>query len=349
VSFLPRKRVESIDELKSVYFIYGDEELLVEDALKRLRRMVSAEADADFNIEVLDALEVGAERVIDSAETVPLMSSRRLVIAREVDRLSKKEQDILSAYLERPNPATTLVLVTHIPGPGEHRDSKALKRIEASALFKKGRSAGEVMKFSIAGRGRQQKTEDWVRSQFEKRGKRIKPEALQMLTDRVGRELRDLEDAVERLSLFASDKDTIEVCDISEVVVSAAEQPIFELVDAVADRRRDLSLYLLNRLLRQGESPERIFSLLLRQFRLIARCKSLSAEHDFGVIASELGIPPFLVGKCIQQSKKYSSDRLRSSLGEFKRAQIEMHSSGYISEPAYSAHVLETLIVKVVG
>jgi DNA polymerase-3 subunit delta len=346
---LPRKRVESIDELKSVYLIYGDEELLVEDALKRLRSLVSAEADADFNIEVFDATEAGAERIVDSAETVPLMSSRRLVIAREVDRLPKKEQEVLAAYLERPNPATTLVLVTHIPGPGEQRDSKALKRIEASALFKKGRSAGEVMKFSIAGRGRQQKTEDWLRSQFEKRGKRIDPEALQMLMDRVGRELRDLEDAVERLSLFASAKDTIEVEDLSEVVVPAAEQPIFELVDAVADRRRDLSLYLLNRLLRQGESPERIFSLLLRQFRLIARCKSLSAEHEYGAIASELGIPPFLVGKCIQQSRKYSSERLRESLGEFKRAQIELHSSGYITEPAYSAHVLETLIVNVVG
>jgi DNA polymerase III subunit delta len=346
---LPRKRIESIEELKSVYFIYGDEELLVEEALKRLRGMVSAEADADFNIEVFNAPEVGAERIVDCAETVPLMSSRRLVIARDVDRLAKKEQDILAKYLERPNPATALVMVTHIPGPGEQRDSKALKRIEASALFKNARSAGDVMKFSIAGRGRQQKTEDWVSAQFKKRGKRIEPEALQLLLNRVGRELRDLEDAVERLSLYTADKDTIEVSDLSGVVVSAAEQPIFELVDAVADRRRDLSLYLLNRLLRQGESPERIFSLLLRQFRLIARCKALSAEHDYGMIASELGIPPFLVGKCIQQSKKYSSDRLRSSLGEFKRAQVEMHSSGYISEPAYSAHVLETLIVNVVG
>ncbi len=346
---MPRKRVESIEDLKSVYYIYGDEELLVEEALKRLRNMVAAEVDADFNIEIFDAPEVGAERIVDSAETVPLMSSRRLVIARDVDRLVKKEQDILAAYLERPNPDTTLVLVAHIPGSGEQRDSKTLKRIEASSLFKKGRSAGEVMKFSMAGRGKQQKTEDWINKQFKKRGKRIEPAALQMLMDRVGRQLRDLEDAVERLSLFTSDKDTIDVSDLVEVVVSVAEQPIFDLVDAVADRRRDLSLYLLNRLLRQGESPEKIFSLLLRQFRLIARCKSLSMDHDYGAIASQLGIPPFLVGKCIQQARKYSSDRLRSAFGEFKRAQIEMHSSSYMAEPGYQGHVLETLIVRVVG
>jgi len=346
---LPRKRVQSIEELKSVYYIYGDEELLVEETLKRLRNMVSAEVDADFNIEILDAPEAGAERIVDSAETMPLMSSRRLVIAREVDRLTKKEQEILASYLDRPNPATTLVLVAHIPGSREQRDSKTLKRIEASDLFKKGRSAGEVMKFSMAGRGRQQKTEDWISEQFKRRGKRIEPAALKMLMDRAGRGLRDLEDAVERLSLFASDKDTVDVSDLSEVVAPVAEQPIFDLVDAVADRRRDISLYLLNKLLRQGESPERIFSLLLRQFRLIARCKSLSLDHDYGALATELGIPPFLVSKCLQQAKKYSADRLRSAFGEFKRAQIEMHSSSYMGELDYRAHVLETLIVKIVG
>jgi DNA polymerase-3 subunit delta len=346
---LPRKRVQNIEELKSVYFIYGEEELLVEEALKRLRDLLSAEVDADFNIEVFEAPEAGAERIVDSAETVPMMSSRRLVIARDVDRLTRKEQDVLSAYLDRPNPDTTLVLVAHIPGHGEQRDSKTLKRVEASSLFKKGKVVGEVMKFSMAGRGRQQKIEEWVGKAFKKRGKRIDPAALQMLLERVGRELRDLEDAVERLSLFASDRNTIEMSDISEVVVSAAEQPIFELVDAVADRRRDISIYLLNILLRQGESPERIFGLLLRQFRLIARCKSLSVDHDYAAVASQLGIPPFLVSKCLQQARKYSSDRLRSAFGEFKRAQIELHSSGYMGEPDYRAHVLEKLIVNVVG
>src|SRR5450756_1143690 len=94
------KRIESIEKLKSVYFIYGDEELLMEEALERLRQLLSSEVDPDFNLEVLDASEVGVENIIDSAETVPLMSPRRLVIAREVDKISRKEQGRLAEYIE---------------------------------------------------------------------------------------------------------------------------------------------------------------------------------------------------------------------------------------------------------
>lgn len=346
---MPRKRVDSIDELKNVYYLYGDEELLAEEALKRLRGLLAAEVDAEFNLEVMSAPEAGAQRIIDSAVTVPMMSARRLVIARDVDKLSRKEQEALAAYLEYPNPATTLVLVAHLPVAGERRDANTIKRVESSALFKSAKAAGEVLKFTMAGKGKQQKMEEWVTEKFNKRDKRIDSAARALLIENVGRELRDLEDAIERVSLFAGDKAMIGISEVSEVVLPTAEQGMFELVDAVADRRRDISLYLLNKLLRQGESAPRIFSLLLRQFRLIARCKSLATDHEYGAIASELGIPPFLVGKCMQQAKRYSAERLRAIFGEFQRAQVELHSTKYLAEGEYQGHVLETLIVNIVG
>jgi DNA polymerase-3 subunit delta len=347
---LPKKRVDTIEDLKSVYFVYGDEELLVEQALTRLKNLFAAEADADFNMEVINATDAGAEHVVDSAETLPLMATRRLVIARNVDKLGKKEQDLIAAYLERPNPATTLVLVASVPGAGEHRDSNIIKKVEGSALFKRAAAAGgEPLKFSWAPRGRQKKVEDWVTDEFKRRGKKIDREARDLLVEKVGRELRGLGDAIERVCLYAADTDTVGAEEVEKVVVPAAEQGVFELIDAVADRRRDLSLYLLNRLLRQGESPQRIFSLLLRQFRLIARCKSMAHDHEYGEIASVLGIPPFLVGKCLKQSSKFSSERLRSAFGEFKRAQVEMHSNRYLGEKEYQGAILEMLIVKIIG
>lgn len=347
---MPRKRVDTIEDLKAVYFIYGDEELLVEQALRRLKDLFAGQADADFNMESINADETGAEHVIDSAETIPLMASRRLVIARNVDKLSRKEQDVIAAYLERPNAATTLVLVAKVPEAGERRDSNVIKKVESNALFKKAIAAGaEPLKLSWAPRGRQKKVEDWVTDEFKRRGKKIDRDARDMLLERVGRELRDLGDAVERVCLYAADTDLVGVEEVEKVVVPAAEQGVFELIDAVADRRRDLSLYLLNKLVRQGESPHRIFSLLLRQFRLIARCKSLSHDHEYGQIASVLAIPPFLVGKCLKQSSKFSSERLRSAFGEFKVAQVELHSNRYLGEKEYQTAILEMLIVKIIG
>ncbi|PKQ27678.1 MAG: DNA polymerase III subunit delta [Candidatus Anoxymicrobium japonicum] len=347
---MARKHVDKVEELKNIYYVYGDEELLVEQALDRLKKLFAAVMDADFNMEVINAMETGAEHVVDSAETIPLLASRRLVIAKNVDKLSKKGQDIISRYMEKPNPATTLVLVASASPSGAPRDSGIVKKVENSALFRCAiASGGESLKFAWAARGRKGKVEDWIRDEFKKRGKRIEPAARDMLIEKVGRELRNLSDAVERICLYAADADTVGVEEVVKVVVPAAEQGIFEFIDSVAERRRDLSLYLLNRLIKQGEGPQKIFNLLLRQFRLIASCKSMQHTHEYGKIASELGIPPFLVGKCVKQSTKFSQERLRSIFGEFKQAQLEMYSGRYLEEGEYQGSILEMLTVKIIG
>ena len=344
------RRIESIEKLKSVYFLYGDEELLMEEALRRLKELLSTEVDPDFNLEVLDASEVGVQHIIDSAETVPLMSPRRLVIVREADKLSKKEQGKLAEYIESSNPATVLVLVAHFPSPGDQRDTGRIRRIEGSELFRKSREVGDALKFTFGQRGKQQKLESWIRDEFKKRGKKVSEEVEDMLLEMVGRELRDLEDAIERTCLYSGDTVLITAKEIQKVVVvPSAEQGIFDFVDAVADRRRDLSLYLLNRLMRQGESPMRAFNMLLRHFRLIARVKSLAAEHDYPQMASRLGVPSFLVGKCVRQSKRFSSERLRSAFLEFKQAQVELHSTSYLNEKEYQSSITERLITRIIG
>lgn len=345
---MARKRVDSISELKDVYYVYGDEELLVENAIKRLQGLLSSEVDADFNMELLNAPEVGVERIIDSAETMPLMSDRRLVVVRDINLLSRKQQETLVSYLDRPNPATALVLVAHVKPAGQTQDAGAIKKVEATPLFKKVKETGETLRFSI-GRSREQKVAEWVTEQFSRRGKRIETVARELLLQKAGSDLRDLESAVERICLFAADDEVIGPGVVAEIVVPTAEQGVFELVDAVADRRRDISLYHLNMLLRQGESAQRIFSLLLRQFRLVARCKSLAVDHEYRSIASELQVPPFVVGKCLQQARRFSSERLRSAFGEFSRAQMELHSSKYLPEAEYQAHILELLVTRIVG
>ena len=346
---MARKRVQSIGELKNVYYMYGDEELLAEGALARLRERLGAEVDPDFNMEVLDAAEAGADKVIDAAETIPLLSPRRLVVVRAVDGMSRADQAKLARYLESPNPATILVLVARFPQSGQARDAKSLKRVEGTALFKAAAGAGEVLKFSMGGRGKRARLEEFVTECFKKREIKATPEARDALLERTGNDLREIEGAVERISLYTGEQPEVGVPEVELLTVPRAERDVFEFVDAVAERRRDLALYLFNRLMRQGETPQRLFGLLLRQYRLISRVKSLSGDHDYGEIAGKVGVPPFIVGKCLQQSKRYSSERLRGLFAEFKRAQVEMHSTRYLPEREYQESVIEMLIVRIIG
>lgn len=346
---MAKERVTNIEQLENIYFIYGDEELLAEEALTRLQKLLSSQVDADFNLEVLNACEVGYSGIVDSAEIIPLLSARRLVIVHDVDKLSRKDQESLASYIEKPNPATVLVLVSHFPKPGEIRDAGIIKKIESSALYKKASQVGEILKFSFGPREKETKLDNWVTAEFKKRGKKINQDAKSLLREKAGKELRDLEDVIERVSLFAEGKQDITRTEVEQVVFSVADQGIFELVDFVADRRRDLSLHSLNVLTRQGESPQRIFNLLLRQFRMIARVKALASEHGSQEIASQVGIPPFLVNKCLQQAKRFSSDRLRSLFLKFRKAQVELHSIKYLEEKDYQNSILEMLILRIIG
>lgn len=340
------KKADSVMELANLYFIYGEEDLLVERSLGRLKSLFSREADPDFNMRVMSVPETGAQDIIEAAQTVPLLSSRRLVIVRDVDRLNKKEQAKLAEYVEMDNPETTLVLVARSPG---HSESSQLKKIESSPLFKVVSRKGQVVRLKLGGRGKQAGLDSWVTDEFKKRGKRIEPDARELLLTKAGTGLRELADAVERVCLYSSDEKVVGREAVSEAVAPLAEQGVFEFVDAVAGRRRDLSLYLLDKLVMQGESPERLFNLLVRQFRLLARTKALVDSGSASELASRLGVHPFVAKKCLEQSKRFSADRLRHSFGELRKAQVELRTSSFLGEREYESLVLEKLVSRIIG
>ncbi|MBN1289849.1 MAG: DNA polymerase III subunit delta [Actinobacteria bacterium] len=343
------KKANKVEDLKSVYLIYGDEEYLAKEALKRLRGLFEVEAGGDLDTEVMDAREAGARKIIDSAEISPMISDRRLMIVYGVDKLSKSEKDKIINYIGEPNPKTVLVMVTTFPEAGESRDAGKVKRIESSAIYKKVKQEGEALKFARPGKGRQKSVEDWVRKEFKKKGKKVTEGAATLLVQRAGTDFRDLANVIERVCLYAGEETTVTDEIVEETVFQSAFHGVFELVDSVAERRRDVSLLLLNRLISQGENPQNLFNLLVRQFRIIARVKALSHSYGRPEIASIVGVPPFLVSKCEMQARKYSTGKLREIFIEFKNAQMEMHSAKYLPGAEYQSLIMEKLIVGIIG
>lgn len=346
---MARARIENIEELSSVYFLYGDEELLIEEALGRIKRLFLEQTDSDFNLETLDAWEAGAERIIDCAETPPLISSRRLVTARNVGKLSRSEQEKLAKYIIQPNPSTCLVLVADCLETEKEKVKRSLRKAESSLLFEAVQKCGVVFKYSFPTRRKKDSQAAWVSEQFKKRGKKVTMDAIELLFEKTGHDLRDLKDAIERICLYWTNVGEIRKEHVDEIVISSAEKGIFELVDAVAERRRDLSLYILNKLIEQGESPYTILGILLRQFRLISRVNALSRENDRSEISRIAGIPPFLVAKCLQQGKRFNQKRLKKIFQQFRNAYSELHAGSYLGQNEYERSVLEVLIVRIIG
>jgi len=113
------------------YLIYGDEELLKDDAVRALVGAAVEPATRDFNLDVRRGGELDAEALLSLVGTPPMMAERRAVVVREVNALKKDARGALERYLARPSPETVLVLVA----PAGAKDDKPLKALTTSVEF----------------------------------------------------------------------------------------------------------------------------------------------------------------------------------------------------------------------
>jgi DNA polymerase-3 subunit delta len=138
---------------------------------------------------------------------------------------------------------------------------------------------------------------------------------------------------------YAGGESTITQAMLDAVLTPSLESNIFRMVDALGARRRPDALRELRALLDSGESPFRIFPMMVRQYRLIFRAKAcMVAGLRGGQIAQSLGVQPFIAQKSADQSRYYSTAELEEAMDLFCEKDLAMKSG------IPPAQVLEDLV-----
>jgi DNA polymerase-3 subunit delta len=295
-----------VGDVKPVYLIYGDE-FLREEAIGRLKKRLTEGADTSFDVDEFTAEEGSASEIIQAAETPPFLNQKHLVIVRGFDRLSSGERAKIAEYAKNPSDTTCLILV-------------ADKIKKGSPILRILREKGEVYEFKSLTKN---ELLSWIKQEFKKEGKEVSVEVASYLARAVGQDMRQLRMEIRKASLFLCEKKEIEPADLEVIVSKGVEGGIFNLVDAIGRRSRGRALRLLNELLSIGEPPLRIFYMVLRQFRLILKTKALMASGlNTGGMIKELGVPPFLVEKYVEQSKNFSQREIREIYRAMAKADL---------------------------
>ena len=119
--------------IEPLYLFVGEEQYLQERALRLLYGTVD-EALRVFNVSVLSiggdngtGSKTTAAMVIDAANQMPMMSSRRIVVVREFDKIKEDEQELVLAYLKDPAPTTTMVFQAVSPDKRRKLTSSLMK------------------------------------------------------------------------------------------------------------------------------------------------------------------------------------------------------------------------------
>jgi DNA polymerase III subunit delta len=110
-----------------VYYLYGAEDVLKEEAVRSIVDRALDPGLRDFNLDQRSVGQLDAEDIHALCYTLPMMADRRVVVLREVEawRRKTRARSEFLRYLDRPSPDTVIVLVQ---GSGEESEDKELCR-----------------------------------------------------------------------------------------------------------------------------------------------------------------------------------------------------------------------------
>lgn len=235
-----------------------------------------------------------------ACDAMPFLAPVRVILVQDLFASvpDKAFMEKLEAYLPQLPPTTRLIFLESQPLPDNHRVIRLAAKEKSGHVKRFDRLEGSDL-------------DRWVREHVESAGGRIAPPAAHLLATNVGNDLLALSNEIEKLVLYKGSEATIEPGDVVLLSPYAAEATIFELVDALGGRQGAQVARLFQDKLNEGIDPFYLFSMIIRQYRLLLQTKSLLADgHNPGSIAAELKLRPFIVEKLARQARSYTMPQL---------------------------------------
>ncbi len=243
-----------------LYYLYGPEKWLIDEAVGQIKKKILSPSTADFNYQAFDGTSDSAEAILESLQVFPVQSPRRLVLVRQADTLGKEQSDAFKEYLEDPNPSTCAIFL------GEKADLR-------TQFFQRLERKGAVISFYPLP---ERELFRWVGRKVEELGGQISEEGLSALIDQVGPSLQDLYLEIQKLILPVGRR-KIQREDVEALTDDTCFSSPFELPRAVVYGNLSVILRRVRKNLQQGDPPLLLFSLVIRQIRRIQKAKEMRA------------------------------------------------------------------------
>ncbi len=282
-----------------------------------LAGLLAKEGDADMlslNTTRLDGKVATFSELQSACDALPFLSRVRVVLVENLFSSipDKAFMDKLEAYLPQLPKTTRLIFLESQPLADSHRIIRLAEK----------EKIGYVKKFELP---QGNELERWVRDHVEDRGGRIAPQAANLLAVNVGGDLLAMTNEIEKLVLYKGVGETIEAADVELLSPYAAESSIFDLVDALGNRQAARAAELFQKKVNEGVDPFYLFSMFIRQFRLLIQTKSLldGGERPAG-IAEQLKQRPFVADKLARQARNFTLPQLEQIYGRLLDIDVDV-------------------------
>jgi len=310
--------------LRPAYLIAGEEALQRDEALAALRAHVLAGAPVEFNHDRLDGVATTRAELIDALRTLPVMAPRRLVELREPEApraMGRGLSEALASVVEEQQRGSASVLV--VLAAKIDRRTRWVRAVgEAAAIHcDPPRGRRELVAF--------------IRAEAKRQAVSLAKGVPERLAERIGAQPLLLRQEIAKLSLLVEGKAEVTLEHVVAASIDVAEEPVWELTDAIGDGHCADALVLLARLARGGVAPPPVLGALASHFRRLVRVRG----------GGSLGVPPFVRQKLEAQAQRYSEARLVACLGAIHETDLALKGSGALAPQL----ALERLVIGLAG
>jgi DNA polymerase-3 subunit delta len=309
------------------FLLHGPDEFASAEFVEALKANLGDPTFAELNTTVFDGRTASLADVRATADTMPFLTSRRLVIVegwltRLLGRAAASRDDgdegdddssddaarpaapgsardqmtALVSYLPDLPETTALVLV----------ERRQLPPRNAVLLAASAAEWGQVKLFDLP---KGDALVRWIRARAKADGGEIDREAAEALAE-VESDPRALGHEITKLLTYVGFARPVALDDVQTLTPAGGEAKVFDMVDAVGQRRGPAAQRELHRLLESAD-PLYALSMIVRQFRLLLQAKELLQERASEAdISKALSLHAFPTSKVVAQARNFTLDDL---------------------------------------
>jgi DNA polymerase-3 subunit delta len=301
----------------SVYYLTGDDEFSIDEFIELLVGKLEETGSADLNLLRMDASSSDLDSVAEVSSTLPFLTTRRMIVLDHVEKISGNKAQVRSLLdiLDQLPVSTALILIEH-DTPGRSR--KKQKTSPVLSWVRENPDSSFHRQFIVP---QGEAFVQWIQERCQFLGGEISPDAARYLAEQVEGDLRYANSELTKMLAYVDWKRRIELDDIELLTPFHGEGDVFALVDSIGLQEHDRAQHQLSHLLRT-EDPRFVFSMIIRQFRLIIQVRD---SLDRGVDPAEgLGNLRFLSPRLSTQARNFSSGELEDILRDLHQIDLDI-------------------------
>lgn len=261
---------------------------------------------SELNLNVFSTENIDVTNVINSLNTLPFLSDRRLVIIKEFDiKKNEKLIDALKKYLEKPCTSTVLLIDEKIGSI-----FSSLEKNENVCVVDCSRVEFPILKA-------------YIENQCKLNNTSIEEKAILKLVEFTNSDMNKLSFEINKLINLKSETKQITSFDIEQNVTKSLEYQIFELTNALMKKDAEKALFIVEDIIGSKKNISSLLTLIANHFRRMFYVKINGANDE---TAKYLGVKTYALTKIEEQSKGFLAVKLKEILETCKNIDCSIKS-----------------------